>query len=383
MGGGEVLVGGLAARREGDGAEAFERLALQLPDGVAVDEGLAGEDPDAQFGGAAQQPVEVRADVGAERGVLGDRLDTQVHRVGEAAGGRPVRGGVGGRAGDGRVQGVDLDESGAVHASGPGGEFGEVAEVAHAPGAVREQRVELDEQAPGAGLGPADVVRGDDEVAGGGASVGRGGLDPVDAERYGPQHVGGGGRALPAGAGRGGGRDQGDGPVPGGRRGLADGGGAADRLARVPAARGGGPGRDGVGVAGQADPGARGQCRQLGRGARVGRRGGGPEHHGGRQQAVGLSGFGFLQGGPDRFGAARVDAEGGQGGHDGGFGGRNGAVRGGGVRGGDTMELGEPGQGQFSLLRKPLRAGRPPRRRRRPRPARWSAGRCRAGVVRW
>lgn len=201
MGGGEVLVGGLAARREGDGAEAFERLALQLPDGVAVDEGLTGEDPAAQFGGAAQQPVEVRADVGAERGVLGDRLDAQVHRVGEAAGGRPVRGGVGGRAGDGRVQGVDLDESGAVHASGPGGEFGEVAEVAHAPGAVREQRVELDEQAPGAGLGPADVVRGDDEVAGGGASVGRGGLDPVDAERYGPQHVGGGRRALPAGGG--------------------------------------------------------------------------------------------------------------------------------------------------------------------------------------
>src|SRR5690606_12132955 len=197
----------------------------------------------------------------------------------------PVRGGVGRGAGHGRVQRVDLDESGAETASGPGGQLVEVAEVAHAPGAAGQQRVELDEQAVGTSCGGRQPGRGDDQVGPRGAPVGGGGGHLVNAGRE---------------------------PV-----------GTGAQLALLGA---------------DAQPGA---LRERGQ---RGRDGAAPAGDGGRQQPAGQLLLAGGERGAHRLGGGRVHAECGEGEGDGGGRGVDGAVRGGTVGGGDAMQLGEPGE---------------------------------------
>ncbi len=207
----EVAVGGAAAGGERHPDDQLQRLALQLPDGVPVDQRALVQHGLAE-GGRVLAEVVQRGPV-ADVPVLRDRLDPQVHRVGEAAGGRAVRGRVGGTAGNGRVQRIDLDEPGAQSASGPGGEVRQVAEVAHAPGAGGEQGVELDEEAVGALGGLRDAGRGGDERGGGPPVVRRTDVDAVDAvgRRDPPGGDAGPGRSF-AGGGFGG-SDPGGGPA--------------------------------------------------------------------------------------------------------------------------------------------------------------------------
>ncbi|MDW6062753.1 hypothetical protein SAZ11_37995 [Streptomyces sp. FXJ1.4098] len=51
------------------------------------------------------------------------------------------------------MQRVELDEPGAQRPARPGGEVGQIAEVAHSPGACGQQRVQLDEEAVAARRG--------------------------------------------------------------------------------------------------------------------------------------------------------------------------------------------------------------------------------------
>lgn len=297
-----VAVGGAAAGAQGDLVEQFQGLALQLPHGVPVDQGVLLQHALAQPPGPLPQGPGALV-VGDVR-ELGHVLDPQMHRVGEAARGRPVRRRVGGGTGYGRVQRVDLDESGAEGATGPGGQFTEVAEVAHAPGAAGEEGVELDEEAVGAhGRGGQPGGR-DDQVCVGGTPVGCGGGQPVHSVRKPPD--------------------------------------AVEPLALL-------------GV--DAQPGARRQGGQRGRGAAAV-----PADDGGRQQPSAQLGLAGGERGPYGPGAARVHAEGGQREGDGGGRGRDGAVRGGAVGGGDAVQGGEPGQ----ILGKVLGGGS----------AGWAAGIC-------
>ncbi len=279
----EVAVGGTSAGAERHLAQQLERLPLELPHGVPVDQRALLQHRFAQPAGSLQQcaqPLTV-LDV---RG-LGDVLDPQVHGVGEAARGGPVRGGVGGGAGHGRVQRVDLDEPGAERPPGPAGQFGEVAEVAHAPGAAGEEGVELDEQSVRASRGRGQAGRGDDQVGVRGAAVGGRGGQPVDA-----------GREL---LGR----------------------GACLALLGL-----------------DAQQGSLGERDQGGRGA------GAPAGHRGRQQSCALFPLPGGERGADGAGRARVHAESGQGQGDRGGRGRDRTVRGRAVRGRDAVQFGEAGQ---------------------------------------
>jgi hypothetical protein len=115
---------------------------------------------------------------------------------------------------------------------GPGRQLGEVPEVAHAPGAPGQQRVDLHEQpvrTPRCGGQPR---RRDDEMGAGGPPVGGGGLQLVDAER---QLLGGGPRLALLGT-----DPQ---PGPGGQRGE---GGGERGVSREAGRSGGRGGRDGL-----------------------------------------------------------------------------------------------------------------------------------------
>lgn len=175
----KVAVGGAAAGAQRDAVHDLQGLALERPDGVPVDQRALLQHRFAQLGRLLAERVQPFAVVGADVRVLGDVLDPQMDGVGEAARRRPVRGGVGGRAGYGRVQRVDLHEPGPERPPGPGGELGEIAEVAHAPGAGGEEGVELYEKAVRAPLRLRRPDRRDDESGAGGAPVGSGDVQLV------------------------------------------------------------------------------------------------------------------------------------------------------------------------------------------------------------
>ncbi len=179
--GAELPVGRFPFGGARDGVQQFQGGPLEGPDGVAVDQRALLQHPAAQLAAPGGEVGEGLG-VGAVR-VLGDVLDPQVDGVGEAAGGRPVRGRVGRRPGHGRVQRIDLDEPGTVGAAGPAGELREVAEVAHAPGALRQQGVQLDEQPVGPlgrGRGP---LGGHDQHGRPGTAVGGADVEGVHAQR--------------------------------------------------------------------------------------------------------------------------------------------------------------------------------------------------------
>ncbi len=79
----EVAVGGAPAGAERHVAQQLECLALELPHGVPIDQRALLQHRRAQPAGLFQQGVEALAVL--DVGVLGDVLDPQVHRVGEAA----------------------------------------------------------------------------------------------------------------------------------------------------------------------------------------------------------------------------------------------------------------------------------------------------------
>ncbi len=294
----EVAVGGAAAGGERHPDDQLQRLALQLPDRVPVDQRALVQHGLAE-GGRVLAEVVQRGPV-ADVPVLRDRLDPQVHRVGEAAGGRAVRGRVGGAAGNGRVQRIDLDEPGAQGAPGPGGEVRQVAEVAHAPGAGGEQGVELDEEAVGALGGLRDAGRGGDERGGGPAVVRRTDVDAVDAvgRRDPPGGDAGPGRSF--GGGGPGGSDPGEGF---GGRGL------------------GGSGFGGKGRGGREGSGGGGSVRSGGRGGGLGRRArhgrGRGRRPGAHAQRGGRAARGMTPRGPGRLRLDRDGRAGGQRGQSG------------------------------------------------------------------
>ncbi len=162
----ERLVRGLPAGPARHLVQQLQGLALERPDGVAVDQAVVAEDLLAQAGGPAGQLLGLVAPLAVQVRVLGDGLDPQVHRVGEAAGGGAVGGRVGGGARQSLVQGVDLHEARAQAVAGPLGQLGEVAEVAHAPGAVGQHGVQLGEEPPTAAGELGQPLRSDDQRGG-------------------------------------------------------------------------------------------------------------------------------------------------------------------------------------------------------------------------
>ncbi len=133
---------GLAERHPVDD---FQRRPLGRPDRVPVDErrgGVAGQ----ERGGERLDPRPLR---GVQPAVLGDVLDPQVERADVAPGHRQVRGVADRRQRLGGVQRVDQYEAGAQVAGAPGGQVGQVAQIAVTPRLAGADRVELDGEPPG------------------------------------------------------------------------------------------------------------------------------------------------------------------------------------------------------------------------------------------
>ena len=143
----EAPVSGPPAIAQRDLVDDLQGGPLGGPDRVPVDQlagGVAGPQRRGQF-------VDVLALVAGQLLVLRDVLDPQVERAGEPPGHRQV-----GRRADrrqrlGRVQRVDQHESGAEVTGAPGGQVGQVTQVAMAPGGAGAERVQLDGEAPGPG----------------------------------------------------------------------------------------------------------------------------------------------------------------------------------------------------------------------------------------
>ncbi len=121
------------------------------PPHVVTVEQLAGGVAGPQRRGEGVDPDPVSR---GEPRVLGDVLDPQIQRAGEAPAHRQVRRLAQRRQRLPRVQRVDQDEPGPQVAGAPRGQIGQVAQVPVSPRLAGPHRVELDSEAPGAVLRP-------------------------------------------------------------------------------------------------------------------------------------------------------------------------------------------------------------------------------------
>jgi len=128
---------GPAAAGQRDRVDQLERGQLGRPDRVPVDQRRAGARR-AQRAGQRLHPGPV---AGAQALVLGDVLDAQVQRADLAAAHRQVGGGADRRPRFGRVQRVHQHEVRAQLTAAPGGQVGQVVQVAVTPGSARAHRV--------------------------------------------------------------------------------------------------------------------------------------------------------------------------------------------------------------------------------------------------
>ena len=144
------------ARRTPHPVDAFERLPLGRPRGVAVD-GLGFPRP-----GHDRGPQLVHLGALGYPGELRYRLHPQVKRTGEAPRGRQVGRGFHGCGGRGGMQRVDQSEVRAMLRARPHGQIGEVCQIADTPRAFRPDAVDLGQPVPrpaGCPAGPAGPAR--------------------------------------------------------------------------------------------------------------------------------------------------------------------------------------------------------------------------------
>ena len=134
-----------AARSQRHRADQLERGQLSGPDRVPVDE-RRGAARGLQRGSQRLRPGPVR---GTQPPIFRDVLDPQVERADLVAAHRQVRRRAHRRPRLGRVQRVDQHEVRAQVAAAPGGEVGQVVQVAVAPRGARANRVQLHGEAPG------------------------------------------------------------------------------------------------------------------------------------------------------------------------------------------------------------------------------------------
>ena len=172
--------GQLPARRARHPVDHLQRVALGRPGGVAVDAvELAGSALD--VGAQLPHPAAL-----GQVGELGDGLDPQVERIGEAPRGRQVGGGLHRLGRRGCMQRIDQHVVRTVAGAGPHREVGQIGEIADAPGVLGADAVELGGQAPGAaGAQPrrqAQPRRRDDQRRAGLVSA-RAEVHPVVAQR--------------------------------------------------------------------------------------------------------------------------------------------------------------------------------------------------------
>jgi hypothetical protein len=136
------------------GEDRFQRLRLQLEDGVPVDLAVRVQ--------RAPRVAQAFPHAGIQPFPAGHLFDAQEKRVGEAAARRIVGGGLDGRHRRRRHQGVHHHHP-ATEAPGEAPDARQIGQIAHPPAGPRARRVDLGGEAPGAQIVGQEAVPGADD----------------------------------------------------------------------------------------------------------------------------------------------------------------------------------------------------------------------------